>query len=213
MGIAIYEKPLPGKRPYKSYRFDVFSLKAGRRMTLYGKAMVSQFIELEADHEVSGLCERPLVIPDLKPERLVDFWALRGGRPNFYLLVNTSAGQEAKKLKPAMEDFRDWVAGIKGVLHEVPVDSFHESRVFQDNWSSILQHLVAHRGQVTPPLIERLAIELPASATLSQLEGLMPDVDAMLVRAAVFTLLAEGRLRCPKIDSQLLHPATTVVRQ
>ena len=44
---------------------------------MFGKAALSQFIELEADHEVAALCERPLKIPDSKPTRVIDFWALR----------------------------------------------------------------------------------------------------------------------------------------
>ncbi|MDP1656056.1 MAG: hypothetical protein Q8K91_02860 [Hylemonella sp.] len=77
-----FSTPLDIKRPYGSFRFDVFSLKADRRMTLYGKAALCQFIELESDFEVTALCERPLLIPDIKPKRLVDFWALNGGIPD-----------------------------------------------------------------------------------------------------------------------------------
>lgn len=65
-----FSTPLDVKRPYGSFRFDVFSLKADRRMTLYGKAALCQFIELESDFEVTALCERPLLIPDIKPKRL-----------------------------------------------------------------------------------------------------------------------------------------------
>lgn len=74
-----FSTPLDVKRPYGSFRFDVFSLKADRRMTLYGKAALCQFIELESDFEVTAICERPLLIPDIKPKRQVDFWALNGG--------------------------------------------------------------------------------------------------------------------------------------
>jgi hypothetical protein len=212
MAALTYESPLPARRPYKSFRFDVFSLKAGRRITLYGKAAVSQFIELEADHEVSALCERPLKIPDLKPERNVDFWALRGGRPHYYLLLSKSGALDAEKPKPAMEDFRKWVQGERGVLHEVVVDVFNERRIHHSNWTTILQHLVAHRGQVTSTLLERLAIELPSRFTLAQIESQAPDIDAMLVRAGIFTLLANGSLRCPTIGKQHLYPLTELVR-
>lgn len=212
MGTRIYERPESIRRPYKSFRFDVFSLKAGRRMTLYGKPAMSQFIELEADHDVSALCERPLKIPELKPERCVDFWALRGARPHFYLLLNKAGAWDAEKPRRAIEDFREWVKGENGLLHEVVADVFHERRVQHANWTAILQHLVAHRGQVSQALLERLAIELPPSFTLSQVETQFADIDAMLIRAAVFTLLANGSLRCPSIAKQQLHPLTSLVR-
>lgn len=212
MAVRTYDCPQPARRPYKSFRFDVFSLKAGRRMTLYGKAAFSQFIELEADHEVSALCERPLKIPDLKPQRHVDFWALRGGRPHFHLLLSKSGARDAEKPKPAMEDLRKWVKGEAGVLHEVVVDVFNDRRILHANWATILQHLVTHRWQVTQELLERLAIELPPAFTLAQIEGQTPDVDEILVRAAVFSLLANGNLRCPTVGKQPLHPLATLTR-
>lgn len=65
-----YETPVKVARPYGSYRYDVFSLKAGRRMTLFDKAALGQFIELKADHEVTALCERPIKIPASKSNRV-----------------------------------------------------------------------------------------------------------------------------------------------
>ena len=207
-----YESPMTVKRPYGSYRYDVFSLKAGRRMTLFGKAALSQFIELEADHEVTALCERPLKIPDPKSNRVVDFWALRGGRQHFYLLLSEAAARGNSKPKPAIENFRNWVERECGVLHEVAADVFDHRRVLHNNWTTILQHLVAHRGLVTSALLERLAIDLNQGFTLQQVEAQMPDVDAMLVRAAVFTLLANGRLSCTSLAKEALAPTTQMVR-
>lgn len=207
-----YESPLTLKRPFGSYRYDVFSLKAGRRMTLFGKAALGQFIELEADHEVTALCERPLKIPDSKPNRVIDFWALRGGRQHFYLLMSRAGARDMDKPKPAIEDFRKWVEGERAILHEVVADVFDNRRVLHNNWTAILQHLVAHRGLVTPALLERFAIELNPVFALQQVEAQMSDVDAMLVRAAIFTLLASGRLYCPTIAQEALTPATQMVR-
>lgn len=212
MAALTYSEPISARRPYKSFRFDVFSLKAGRRMTLYGKPALSQFIELEADFEVDAICERPLRIPDLKPVRLVDFWARLGGRDHYYLLLSSAATGQAAKQRPAMEDFRKWVRGENAVLHEVPLDLFDERRIHHANWATILQHLVAHRGQVTSALLERLAAELPSSFTLAQVESELADLDAMLVRAAIFTLLAKGSLRCAAIGKQHLHPLSTMER-
>ena len=184
MPSIVYETPVKVARPYGSYRYDVFSMKAGRRMTLFGKAALSQFIELEADHEVTALCERPIKIPDSKLNRVVDFWALRGGRQHFYLLCSGDASHGKNKPKPAIESFRKWVEGESGVLHEVFADAFNNCRTLHNNWVTILQHLVAHRGLVTSALLERFAIELNPAFTLQQAEAQLHDMDAMLVRAA-----------------------------
>jgi len=207
-----FDTPLTVRRPHGSYRFDVFSLKAGRRMTLFGKAALSQFIELEADHEVTALCERPLLIPNWRPQRVVDFWAQRGERSHLYLLLSQAGARDMGNPRPAWEDFRRWVAAERVVLHEVVVDAFNERRIFHDNWASILQHLVAHRALVTGSLLERFAIELTPSFTLQQVEGRMADLDAMLVRAGVFHLLACGCLTCPSIGRARLTPSTLFIR-
>lgn len=207
-----YETPVKVPRPYGSYRYDVFSMKAGRRMTLFGKAALSQFIELEADHEVTALCERPIKIPDSKLNRVVDFWALRGGRQHFYLLLSGDASHRRNKPKPAIENFREWVEGESGVLHEVFADAFVKCRTLHDNWTAILQHVVAHRGLVTSAHLERLAIELNPTFTLQQAEAQFHDMDAMLVRAAVFTLLTSGRLSCASLAKEALAPTTLLVR-
>lgn len=207
-----YETPVKVTRPYGSYRYDVFSMKAGRRMTLYGKAALCQFIELEADPEVTAVCERPLKIPDPKSKRTVDFWALRGGKQHFYLLLSVAISHGRNKPKSAVENFRKWVEGEGGVLHEVAADAFNNRRVLHNNWATILQHLVAHRGLVTSALLDRLAIELNPAFTLQQVEAQLPDVDAMLVRAAVFTLLASGRLSCASLAEAALAPMTQMVR-
>lgn len=212
MPSIVYETPVKVARPYGSYRYDVFSMKAGRRMTLFGKAALSQFIELEADHEVTALCERPIKIPDSKLNRVVDFWALRGGRQHFYLLFSGDASHGKNKPKPAIENFRKWVEGESGVLHEVFADTFNNCRTLHNNWATILQHLVAHRGLVTSALLERFAIELNPAFTLQQAEAQLHDMDAMLVRATVFTLLANGRLSCASLAKEALAPTTLMVR-
>jgi len=207
-----FSTPLDVKRPYGSFRFDVFSLKADRRMTLYGKAALCQFIELESDFEVTALCERPLLIPDIKPKRLVDFWALNGGIPTFYILVRQAEAFELSKEKRAYNEFKKWVNDERAVLKEVLIDDFGKRRVCHDNWASILQHLVTHKGQVTPALLDRCAEEMPKAFTLNEIEQKMVDFDEMLVRAAVFTLLANGNLVCPTLETQHLTNMTEVRR-
>ncbi|MGH8856826.1 MAG: hypothetical protein ACREXG_02165 [Polaromonas sp.] len=197
----LYERPADNRRPYGSYRFDVYSLKAQRRMTLFGKAALCLFIDLESDFEVSASCERPLIIPDTKPARVVDFWALCGGVPTFYLLTKQTEAWQKEKAKLPYTEFYRWVADSKGKLVEVLVDDFEKRRTHFDNWSLVLRHLIAHRGQVSEQLIEQCEQVMPVSWQLRDFEGHFREVDSMLVRAAVFTLLAGGRLVCPTISS------------
>jgi hypothetical protein len=207
-----FDKPLAISRPYKSYRFDGFSLKADRRVTLYGKPALCQLIELEANAEVTALCERPLIIPDTSPKRVVDFWAMEGGVSILYLLGSASEFSERSKKRQAYVDFADWAKQERAQVKEVSVDTFESRRVRLENWLAILQHVVNHRGFLTDALLERCAAEFPKRFTLTQIESTMNDLDAMLVRAAVFHLLLRGSLRCPDIDEQHLHPHTAMER-
>lgn len=208
----IYDLPADNRRPHGSYRFDVYSLKAGRRMTLFGKAALCLFIDLESDFEVSAVCERPLVIPDTKPQRIVDFWGMRGGVPTFYLLTKSSEVWEKEKAKLAYTEFHKWVSDCKGKLVEVLVDDFDKRRTHYDNWSLVLQHLISHRGQVSDKLVEQCENIMPATWKLRDFENHLRDVDAMLVRAAVFSLLADGKLVCPTIGTLPITHTTEVSR-
>lgn len=207
-----FVKPLEIQRPYKSFRFDAYSLKAGRRMTLYGKAALCQWLELEANSEVTAICERPLLIPDSKPKRVIDFWALEGGVSTFYLLLRNGEIGGSFPLKLAYTDFCSWVAAERGRIKEIAIDVFESRRVRLDNLLVMVEHLVSHKGQVTPELIDRFAAELPRDFSLGQAELLLSDMDPMLARAAIFHLLARGSLHCPTLNEAPLTPRTRLSR-
>ena len=208
----IYETPADNRRPHGTYRFDVYSLKAKRRMTLYGKSTLCLFIDLEADFEVSALCERALVIPETKPAKVVNFWAMRGGVPTFYLLTKQSEAWDKEKKKPAYEDFSKWVIECKGKLVEVLVDDFEKRRIHYDNWSTVLQHLISHRGPVSETLLEQCSEFMPMTWQLRDFEKKLANTDSMLVRAAVFTLLTQGKLQCKTLESLPLTHTTEISR-
>ena len=67
-------KAADNSRPFKGHRYDVFGLKVDRSITLFGRNSLNTWVLLEADSNVVSYCERPLVIPDVKPKRVVDFW-------------------------------------------------------------------------------------------------------------------------------------------
>jgi hypothetical protein len=204
-----FDKPLEVPRPYKSYRFDSYSLKAGRRLTLYGKAALSQFIELEADPLVTALCERSMHIPDSKPKRVVDFWGLKETVATFYLLLKPDELSESSKLRLPYREFQKWAGACGAQVVEVSTESFHERRCRLGNMLIISQHVAVHRGQVTPELLERCMNELPASFTLTQAEAAIAALDGMLVRASVFQLFLVGKLQCERLNEQPINLHTT----
>lgn len=207
-----YTASASDQQPYGSYRIDVYSQKAGRRMTLYGKPALCQFIDLEANVEVSTVCERPLLIPNSKPRQMVDFWAICGGVATFYILKRPSDVEVTGTETSAFSQFCRWAEDNKAHVKIVNIADFETNRIRYDNWSSILQHLIAHRGQVTDHLVNRCEKAILQTATLQDIENDIADLDAMLVRAAVFTLLARGHLKCDSIDKIQLNYFTKVVK-
>lgn len=210
--VLTYSVSANDRQPHGSYRIDVYSQKAGRRMTLYGKAALCQFIDLEVDFEVTDVCERPLVMPNAKPTRVVDFWAVCGGVATFYILVRPSENDDHDTKGSAYELFGKWATDNGARVREVNLADFEKRRVRYDNWSLILQHLIAHQGQISNHLLDRCGDVIPQTATLCDFENDIADVDAMLVRAGVFTLLARGNLKCDSIDTVPLNSKTKVAR-
>ncbi len=207
-----YQTSADDRQPYGSYRIDVHSLKAGRRMTLYGIPALCQFIDLEANAEVSDICERPLVIPGLRPRKVVDFWALCGGVSTFYLLIRPSTPRGENSWAIAYEQFLAWAAENGAAVIEKDPASFDEQRIRYDNWSMILQHVVSHRGQLTDHVFDQCDEAIVGTVTLGKIENGMGGLDAMLVRAAVFTLLMRGSLKCDSIDASPISCDTKVAR-
>jgi len=109
-------------------------------------------------------------------------------------------------------DFYKWVGDCKAKIVEVLADEFEKRRIRYDNWSLILQNLISHRGQVSEKLIDRCSELMPGKWQLRDFENNIPEVDSMLVRAAVFTLLSEGKLRCSTIENFPITHSTEVSR-
>lgn len=207
-----YITPATDKQPHGSYRLDVFSAKANRRMMLYGKPALCQLIDLEVDNRVSEICERPLMVPGMRPAKVVDFWAACDESPTFYLFLNPARPKANAAWDRAYAQFQQWATDHHAVIVEVDPGSFEGRRVRYGNWSVILQHLGGHRAFLTEELLHRCEAAVPRNTKLSQIENAIGDVDAMLVRAAVFKLLSSGRLVCETLEKQPIHAELEVLR-
>jgi hypothetical protein len=52
-------QPLALARPRSAHRFEAFSLKLARRVTLYRHVALQQWVLLQANPTVEAFCERP----------------------------------------------------------------------------------------------------------------------------------------------------------
>ncbi|MBT2792823.1 hypothetical protein [Paraburkholderia strydomiana] len=78
-------EPLMLPRPRGAHRYDVFSPKLGRRLTLYRRSAFEAWLMLKADPASMTFCERPGCMAVDEQHRVVDFWVKSYDRE--YLVV------------------------------------------------------------------------------------------------------------------------------
>jgi hypothetical protein len=206
---ARFLKAADNTRPYKSHRYDVFGLKVERNLALFGRAPLNAWVMLESDPAVLSYCERPLVIPDLKPKRVIDFWVSYRDREEFWLLQRPSelSDDSPDKTMPA---FVTWATSRKIAVRQIIPDDIEQRATFLDNWGRIIRELSANLRYVPKSMIERVHGSMATSRPLSALSGQFPDDDPVLLRTAAFSLLHAGTLRCRDIEELPIGPGSMV---
>ncbi|MDP3194428.1 hypothetical protein [Tabrizicola sp.] len=204
----LYCAPLSPPRPFGSFRFDVYSRTAGRRLTLYGASSLNLFVDLELDWTVSHLCERPLVIPDSKPARYVEFWSLKGGTPFFYVTLRKGESLEAFSQRTAIQDFDSWVRGQHGQLIYVDFSKNERGKFRTSNLSFIAQHLSVFAPNRPAESSPKAFTRLSSVFTLRDAELIVDPTDPMRGRTQVFLAWIQGKLTCADINNLPLTAQT-----
>jgi len=207
-----YSKPADGHRPYGAHRFDVYSIKAGRRLTLFGRGPLNLWIQLEADPTVTHLCERPLVVPDCEPRRVVDFWAGSDNLDRLIFLIRGDDPMTAAKRQIQLAAFRIWAADA-GCKIEERVTPEPSGYAF-DNLIVMLQYCSSYRSSLSEDCLERvgrLLVEpMPVDRLIEAAGCSAGSDDAEILRATVYDLVRRGRARIPELVSTRLHDGLEV---
>lgn len=194
-------KAADNTRPYKSHRYDVFGLKIERGLTLFGRAALEAWVAIEAEPSVVSYCERPLMIPDTRPRRAVDFWVRFRDREELWLLErehDRTDGDDPQQLMPALTS---WSAANGMAVRFVPPVRDDKS-VYLDNWGRIIRELSANRRFVSRTLLGRIQECVTTAISLGDLVGHFSAEDPVLVRTAAFALLHSGQVRCTNVTVQ-----------
>jgi hypothetical protein len=195
-----YEKPIEiSRRPWQR-RIEVYSPKLKRRLTLFSWAAHDAWLLLEADPAVKVFCERPAYVEG-QAGRLIDFWVNLGRHAKFWVLWNSELE------KPAFPKSVDGV-GLR-VLRRADLMSL-DRRIH--NWSQILPYRVSFARYPDVRLQEDILIRLEKPHRLERLEAAFQPLDVTAVRAALFELLATGKIIAPDLDSKSLG-LTTMFRR
>jgi hypothetical protein len=211
-----YARPADDRRPHGSNRFDVFSLKAGRRLTLFGWGPLWQWVLLEADPSVTDLCERPLAIPDTRPRRVVDFWAASGPSDRLILLIRSDDPISGAKRRAQLAAFVSWAAEGRCTVEERLVPEMTTARRnWLDNWIGMLQHCSSYRvpGEALDCVGSRLREPMSIGQLIDTAVGDGVSLDRDSLRVAVYELVRRGCARIPDLeaarlsDAHLIEPA------
>ena len=208
-----YSQSPEGRRPYGAHRFDVYSIKAGRQLTLFGRGPLGLWIQLEVDPAVTQLCERPLVLPDCQPRRVVDFWARSNGANRLILLVRKLGSAAEAKRAEQLAAFRIWAADAGCTIEEVVAEE--EAGHAVENWTLMLQYCRSYQSSLTADCLERIELLLVAPTPIARLikcvgGGVASEDADEILRAAIYDLVRRGRARIPALGTARLHDGLEV---
>jgi hypothetical protein len=197
-------EPVVLVRPSGAHRFEAFSPKLARRLTLYRRALLEQWLLLEADSAVTTFCERPGYVHVEGQQCLADFWVRYVDRQELVVLDYSHVDEKMPESHRALD-------GAALPIRSVSPADLAAARVWIDNWQRMLPCIVANRGLVSPSLPRAIARFLTHPQKLLAIEREFSTGDPVLVRTAVFGLLHAGRISAPDLHTQALSLLTSFV--
>lgn len=198
--------PVAFVRPRGAHRFETYSPKIGRRLTVYRRQALELWLLLEADPTVTTFCERPGYVQIDGRRRLADFWARYAGREELLVLTDAAAEIETKAADRELD-------GQAISIRNIDAPELAAARIWTENWHRILPYLTANRGLVTPRLSDAIQRYLRQPQRLLAIEREFSTGDPVLVRAALFGLLHCGRVGAPSLRTEPLSLLTSFVAE
>ena len=189
---ARFQSAVVTARPRGVRVIEAYSPKLGRRLQCFGELAFAQWICLEADPAIQTFCERPVYLDLAEDKRLADFWA-RSGDSETLLLVDDEC--QASTVV---------IGGIELPVRAIPPAELAAARLWIGNWTRMLPVMTSCRQLVPPSLLQSILKFIAEPMPLSRIEQEFVTSDPTLVRAAVFSLLHQGQLRAPQLQTDLL---------
>lgn len=209
---AVYTRPLPFVRRASDRRLEVFSPKLGRRLSLTSYAAWQLWLALEANPAASMFCERPAFI-DGAPRRTIDFWVRfnRQGGDEFWLLDDAEeSADDTASTKAAEHSACDAFAKeVRGTaLRLIPRRNLRAWSTPVANWAQMVPYLVTWRRFADPLLAQSIVVYLGQSRTLDDILERFTDYDRAMTEAALYSLVANGRVLSPDLATSPLSGST-----
>lgn len=202
-----FAEPVSNDRPVKAHRFDVYSPKLRRQVTLFGRSALDLWTTLEGSPQVQSFCERPMKIPGLAKNRCFDFWVSRPDGEELLVLLRPS---EVTGATPAMK--HEILASLDGTMHDGALvrclDPEHMCghTITLANWGTIIRDLSAFERFVPQTLRRDLAEAIAQPKTIQQLQQQFASHDITTVKIGIYLLLHRGHAVCKQLATHVLGP-------
>jgi hypothetical protein len=200
-----YTRAVPFSRPAGRRRIEVFSPKIGRRLSLNGYDAYKTWLVIEANPAIITFCERPTFI-DGPHGPVIDFWVqLLGESAGEFWMVEGTA-RPSPQADNSLPD-------RPSHLHNLSVRYISRADLIAwaiplANWARITPYLVSHRRYRDALLEQQIMAFLNQDESVNSVLAHFSERDETTVQAALFQLLAEGRVISPDLASQLMDGAT-----
>lgn len=210
-----FSRPLPFVRRASQRRIEVFSPKLGRRLSLSSYGAWQLWLALEANPMVSDFCERP-AYADTPDRRLIDFWVRpRPGGGEFWLLDRANADDlpEDAADAAAREEGAACVEQLQGLpLRRIARAALLGWSTPVSNWARIIPYLVTWRRFPDAVLAQAIVVYLDRTHSLDDIVAHFADHDLPMVEAALYSVVADGRVLSPDLATSPLGGDTRFCR-
>lgn len=219
-----YTRAVPFSRPPGRRRIEVFSPKIGRRLSLGGYDVYRTWLVIEANPDILTFCERPTYIHGPRGPA-IDFWVQLRGAPlgEFWIVESPSLSASASlSTSPGTSTSLPKVIDTPPLkrpshLHDLPVRYLSRADLIAweipiTNWTRLIPYLVSHRRYKDAVLEQQIMAFLKEGESLDAVVANFGERDEATVQAAVFQLLAQGRVISPDLAVRPLDGATRFQR-
>ncbi len=188
-------EPVAISRPRFSHRYEAYSPKLARRITLFSWDAVQLWTLFEAEPAIDFICERPGLVMHEGSWRLADFWVQRAGHSEVWFLSDTKQSPigPARRIQTPLAD------------HIKFADSalLNEQAMLVRNWQTILPYVVSNRRELSLTQKRRVLDFCAQSQSLVDIERAELPADPIIARSTTFDLV-----RCGELIAEDLHVRT-----
>ncbi|WP_136223495.1 hypothetical protein [Massilia sp. Mn16-1_5] len=201
------------RRPFGCHRYDVYSPKLHRQITLFGRHALDLWITLEASSSVLSYCERPIIIPGSRPVRAFDFWVQRAEGEELLVLMRNQVQKSSDNEEPASDIQSLSGTSVEGIpIRCIDPGDMTDHQITLANWGSIIRDLAAFERFIPEPLCNDVKARLDTRKSIAQLQSELSDFDASTVRLAIFQLLHRGEAVCSELATHRLTRNHVIAR-